>query len=75
MSRSNGSEPYPFEGWDARQINYVLSSINGNIPADESAMKLNDAQKKMYEEMRARLAEENKGYDRWIIGYSLMELD
>ena len=69
------SKPYPFEGWTARDTNYVLRSINENMPADECGMELNEAQKELYEEMRAKLAEENKNYDRWIIGYGLMELD
>lgn len=75
MSKASEREPYPFEDWDARDINYVLDSINKNIPAEECSMRLNDAQKKRYEEMRARLAIENKGYDRWIIGYDMMELE
>lgn len=73
----NDTKPYPFEGWTARQVNYVLSSIGKNIPADECEMKLNEAQKELYEEMRADLARENEkyGYDPWIIGYDLMELE
>ena len=74
MSKRN-DKPYPFEGWTARETNYVLRSISSNIPADECGMALNDAQKELYEEMRAKLAEENKNYDHWIIGYDLMELD
>ena len=72
---SAGNKPYPFKGWSARDINYVLRSINENVPVDEFSMKLDDAQKELYEEMRAKLAEENKNYDHWIIGYGLMELE
>ena len=68
---------FPFEGWTAREINYVIGLINNNVPADESGMKLDDRQKELYKKMRKDLAKENKdcGFDPWVIGYDLMELE
>lgn len=66
---------FPFSGWSARKINYVIGLINENVPVDECGMKLDEPQKELYEKMRQKLAEENKNYDHWVIGYDLMELE
>ncbi len=75
--KKKDEKPYPFEGWSARDVNYILRSINENKSAEECGMKLNEAQKELYEEMRADLAKENEkhGCDPWLIGYDLLELD